>query len=74
MDLCQTLPNREVPMISLPSAPRPNALASLALAPAQASALTPEEWRLVLKALSAYQHHAGFRAVYEKLAGRQAHA
>ena len=61
-------------MISLPSAPRPNALAPIALAPAQASALTPEEWRLVLKALSAYQHHAGFRAVYEKLAGRQAHA
>lgn len=57
-------------MISVPPTFRPNALA----ASAQTAALTPEEWRLILKALSAYQHHAGFRAVYEKLAGRQAHA
>lgn len=70
MDLCQAFPNREVPMISLPPTPRANALA----APAQASALTPDEWRLILKALSAYQHHAGFRAIYEKLVGRQANA
>ena len=58
------------PMISLPSVPRKNALA----APAQAPALTLDEWSLILKALSAYQHHAGFRAVYEKLVGRQANA
>ena len=70
MDLCQAFPNREVPMISLPPTPRANALT----APAPASALTPDEWRLILKALSAYQHHAGFRAVYEKLVGRQANA
>ncbi len=70
MDLCQASPNREVPMISLPSTPRPNALA----APAHTSALTPDEWRLILKALSAYQHHTGFRAIYEKLLGLQANA
>ena len=59
-------------MISLSSAPRPSAFA--VAASSHASDLTPEEWTLILEALSAYQHHAGFRAVYEKLAGRQAHA
>lgn len=34
---------------------------------AEEPALTHEEWKLVLKALSAYQHHTEFRTVYEKL-------
>lgn len=44
-----------------------------ATAPAMApvSALTSEDWKLILNALEAYQHHAGFRAVYEKLTRRQ---
>lgn len=33
---------------------------------------TTDEWKLILKALSAYQHHAEFRAVYEK-ARQQVH-
>lgn len=33
---------------------------------------TREEWKLILKALSAYQHNEEFRAVYEK-ACRQIH-
>jgi uncharacterized protein YoaH (UPF0181 family) len=37
----------------------------------EAILLTAEEWRLILQALSAYQHHEDFRALYEKLASRQ---
>jgi hypothetical protein len=29
--------------------------------------LTAEEWMLILKALSAYQHHKAYRPLYEKL-------
>ena len=29
--------------------------------------LTPEDWSLIVEALSAYQHHSAFRAVYEKI-------
>ena len=29
--------------------------------------LTAEEWMLILKALSAYQHHESYRPLYEKL-------
>ena len=29
--------------------------------------LTAEEWMLILKALSAYQHHEAYRSLYEKL-------
>ena len=36
------------------------------------SALTPEEWDLIVVALSAYQHHSEFRALYDKIAARQA--
>jgi len=28
---------------------------------------TVEEWMLILKALSAYQHHEEYRSLYEKL-------
>ena len=49
-------------MISRPSAPRSNASAAVALA--HTSDLTPEEWALILEALSIYQHHGAFRALY----------
>lgn len=29
--------------------------------------LTAEEWMLILKAISAYQHHESYRPLYEKL-------
>lgn len=29
--------------------------------------LTAEEWMLILKALSAYQHHEAYRPLYKKL-------
>nr|CRY98051.1 hypothetical protein [uncultured prokaryote] len=51
---------------------KPNGFAS----PASATmlSLTPEEWKLILEALSAYQHREAFRALYEKLAVAQRRA
>lgn len=31
--------------------------------------LTPEEWALIMNALSVYQHNEAYRALYEKLGG-----
>lgn len=36
--------------------------------PARAPGLTAKEWGLILTALTAYQHHAAYRALQDKIA------
>ena len=36
--------------------------------PARMPDLTAKEWGLILMALNAYQHHAAYRALHEKIA------
>ena len=39
-------------------------------APSVAPRLTAEEWKLIVSALSAYQHNQTYRPLYEKLAAQ----
>ena len=39
-------------------------------APSAALRLTAEEWKLIVSALSAYQHNQTYRPLYEKLAAQ----
>ena len=39
-------------------------------APSPALRLTAEEWKMIVSALSAYQHHQTYRPLYEKLAAQ----
>ena len=51
-------PPRKIPADFVPHSPRAG------------SHLTTEEWNLILKALSAYQHNDTYRSLYDKLAHR----
>lgn len=33
--------------------------------------LTPEEWEMILEALSAYRHNAAYRGLYDKLVSQK---
>lgn len=43
-------------------------------APSAGLRLTPEEWKLIVSALSAYQHNQTYRPLYEKLTGKASQA
>lgn len=71
-----SVPARAVPKESSVTAARPSGVIQASRreevqdagpAPEQISRLTPGDWSMILQALQAYQHHAGFRAVSAKL-------
>ena len=43
-------------------------------APSAGLRLTAEEWKLIVSALSAYQHNQTYRPLYEKLTGKASQA